>query len=68
MRVAFEYLGLDELIALALIENIASRRVMEKSGFVYERDLVHVGLPHVAYIRRRGRLTPGSEAGRESDT
>ncbi len=29
--------------------NRASRRVMEKAGFGYERDTVHAGLPHVLY-------------------
>jgi hypothetical protein len=37
--------------------NVASRRVMEKSGFSYEREFVEageeVGLPHVLYRRRR---------------
>jgi len=28
--------------------------VMEKSGFEYERDIVHAGLPHVLYRQRRG--------------
>ena len=34
VAVAFDLLGLDELIAITLPDNIASRRVMEKSGFV----------------------------------
>jgi RimJ/RimL family protein N-acetyltransferase len=50
---AFGPLGLDEVIALTLPHNLASRRVMEKTGFSYERDVVQVGLPHVLY--RRGR-------------
>ena len=29
---------------------------MEKAGFAYERDIVHVGLPHVLY-RRIARRT-----------
>ena len=27
----------------------ASRRVMEKLGFAYERNIVYAGLPHVLY-------------------
>ena len=46
-------LGLLEIVAFTLPDNLASRRVMEKVGFVYERDIVHVGLPHVLYRRRR---------------
>jgi hypothetical protein len=26
--------------------------VMEKAGFVFERDIVHAGLGHVLYVRR----------------
>ncbi len=49
VQTAFEMLGLRELVALTLAENIASRRVMEKSGFRFERDIDHVGLPHALY-------------------
>lgn len=49
---AFGALGLREIIAFTLPHNVASRRVMEKSGFVYERDIVHALLPHVLYRRR----------------
>jgi ribosomal-protein-alanine N-acetyltransferase len=53
VEVAFEQLDLLEIIAFALPTNIASRRVMEKAGFEFERDIVHAGLPHVLYRRRR---------------
>jgi [ribosomal protein S5]-alanine N-acetyltransferase len=49
VHVAFDSLGLGELIAITLPDNIASRRVMEKSGFVYDRDIEHVGLAHALY-------------------
>jgi [ribosomal protein S5]-alanine N-acetyltransferase len=49
--VAFETLGLDQLVALTLVDNLASRRVMEKSGFAHERDFEHVGLLHALYRR-----------------
>jgi RimJ/RimL family protein N-acetyltransferase len=52
LEVAFGPLGLDEVIAYALPDNIASLRVMEKTGFVYEREIVAAGLPHVLYRRR----------------
>jgi ribosomal-protein-alanine N-acetyltransferase len=42
-------LGLAGLVARTLPTNRASRRVMEKAGFGYERDTVHAGLPHVLY-------------------
>ena len=48
-RVAFGPLDLDQIVAFALPTNIASRRVMEKSGFVHEGDVVYRGLEHVLY-------------------
>jgi RimJ/RimL family protein N-acetyltransferase len=51
VRVAFERLELAELVAITLPDNTASRRVMEKSGFRYDRDIVHVGLDHVLYLQ-----------------
>lgn len=52
--VAFGPLGLAQLVAFTLPSNRASRRVMEKAGFAYERDIVHAALPHVLYRRRAG--------------
>jgi len=49
VRVAFEALGLPDLVCFTLETNLASRRVMEKAGFRYERDLVHAGAPHALY-------------------
>jgi ribosomal-protein-alanine N-acetyltransferase len=51
--VAFDQLGLLDLVAFTLPGNAASRRVMEKAGFTYERNIVHAGLPHVLYRRLR---------------
>ncbi len=53
VRVAFDDLGLGEIVAFTLPTNIASRRVMEKSAFRYEHKIVHAGLPHVLYRRAR---------------
>jgi len=53
--VAFDDLNLQSIIAFALPDNVASRRVMEKAGFVYERDIMYVELPHVLYRRTRDR-------------
>lgn len=52
VEVGFEQLGLRQIVAFTLPDNVASRRVMEKTGFEYERDIVHAGLPHVLYVRR----------------
>jgi RimJ/RimL family protein N-acetyltransferase len=49
VRAAFEDVGLPDLVAFTLHDNVASRRVMERLGFAYERDVEHAGLPHVLY-------------------
>jgi ribosomal-protein-alanine N-acetyltransferase len=49
VRVAFEVLGLPELVCFTLPTNLGSRRVMEKVGFAFERDGVWATLPHVFY-------------------
>jgi RimJ/RimL family protein N-acetyltransferase len=53
--VAFGPLELAEIVAFTLPDNLASRRVMDKAGFSYEREIMHVGLPHVLYRLRRPR-------------
>jgi ribosomal-protein-alanine N-acetyltransferase len=55
VREAFAEHGLADVIALALPENVASRRVMEKAAFAYEADVTHAGLAHVLYRRSSGR-------------
>src|SRR5439155_7806720 len=42
-------LGLRELVAFTRATNTASRRVMEKVGFVYERDFFDHDVLHVLY-------------------
>lgn len=49
VRVGFEVLGLESIISFTLPHNRASRRVMEKAGFRYERDGEWAGHPHVFY-------------------
>jgi ribosomal-protein-alanine N-acetyltransferase len=49
--VAEHQLRLPDIVSFTLPDNMASRRVMEKARFSYERDVVHVGLPHVLYRR-----------------
>ena len=46
-------MGLEEIIAFTLPDNVGSRRVMEKSGFTYERDIVHAGVPHLLFRVRQ---------------
>lgn len=54
LEVGFERLGLGDVVAFTLTTHRASRRVMEKVGMRYERDITHAGLPHVLF-----RLTAG---------
>jgi RimJ/RimL family protein N-acetyltransferase len=49
IRVAFHELQLSNLVCFTLPTNQRSRRVMEKVGFTYERDITHAGRPHVLY-------------------
>jgi RimJ/RimL family protein N-acetyltransferase len=49
VRVAFTGLRRADLVSFTLPTNLASRRVMEKAGLRYERDIVHADLPHVLY-------------------
>jgi [ribosomal protein S5]-alanine N-acetyltransferase len=53
VAVAFDDLGLGEIVAFTLPTNVASRRVTAKSGFVFEQQIVHAGLPHVLYRQSR---------------
>jgi ribosomal-protein-alanine N-acetyltransferase len=45
----FRRLARKDIVAFAQPENRASRRVMEKVGLRYERDIVWQGLRHVLY-------------------
>ena len=51
VRFGFEDLGLSDIVSFTLPTNRSSRRVMEKLGFDYERDIEHAGMPHVLYRR-----------------
>jgi RimJ/RimL family protein N-acetyltransferase len=57
VEVAFGPLDVHDLIAITLPDNHASRRVMEKAGFAYDREIEHAGLAHVLY-----RVTAGTAA------
>jgi ribosomal-protein-alanine N-acetyltransferase len=49
LAVAFERLGMTDLVCFTLTTNRASQRVMEKARFGHEREVVHAGSPHVLY-------------------
>jgi RimJ/RimL family protein N-acetyltransferase len=58
VRVAFEVLKLPSLYCYTLPTNRASQRVMEKVGFVFEREGYWANLPHV-FFRLKAPL-PGT--------
>jgi RimJ/RimL family protein N-acetyltransferase len=59
VEIGFETLRLPELIALTLTTNAKSRRVMEKAGFRYERDVVKMDMPHILCRQSADRYRGG---------
>jgi [ribosomal protein S5]-alanine N-acetyltransferase len=55
IEIAFEVIRLDDVVSFTLTTNKSSQRVMEKSGFKYERDIIHADLPHVLYRMKNTR-------------
>lgn len=49
LRLGFELLGLESIVSFTLPTNRRSRRVMEKLGLRYERDVIWADLPQVLY-------------------
>lgn len=49
IKLAFKQLKFENLVAFTLPDNSASRRVIEKVGGKYERNIIHAGAPHVLY-------------------
>jgi RimJ/RimL family protein N-acetyltransferase len=50
-RVGFEVLQAPDIVCFTSPTNLKSRRVMQKVGFRFERDIVYVNMPHVLYRR-----------------
>ena len=49
VRIGFDRLGLSSMVAITTPPNRASQHVMQKAGLVYERDIVHAGIPHLLF-------------------
>ncbi len=47
--------AISNIVAFTRVDNLASRRVMEKLGLDYERDFAHAGYPHALYRTIRER-------------
>src|SRR4051794_5007673 len=61
VHVAFETLGLEDVVAFTLTDNLASRRVMEKLGFTYEKTAPYkIYGDHALYRRRRVTRAPAA--------
>lgn len=56
LDIGFNKLGLDNIVCFTLPTNIASRKLMEKLRFIYEKDIIHIGLPHVFYRLKRDQF------------
>jgi ribosomal-protein-alanine N-acetyltransferase len=52
MREARKSLRTNRIVAIAIAENLASRRIMQKIGMHYERNVRHRGFPVVLYATR----------------
>jgi ribosomal-protein-alanine N-acetyltransferase len=59
---SFESRGLQRLMALTLPENTPSRRVLERVGFIYEKDAHYYDLDVVYYALPRERFHTGNSA------
>jgi RimJ/RimL family protein N-acetyltransferase len=59
VEIAFARLGLAQIVGFTLPHNLASRRVLEKSGFVYEREVVYRDLLHVLYRQHAPSVAVG---------
>ena len=62
VQFGFERFGFGRILGFAVHENRASRRVMEKLGFAYERDEHLFGLDVSRYVLARERFDPGDAA------
>jgi len=51
-------LALPSLVGVVMVDHGASRRVLERAGFAFEREVVHAGEPCALY--RLNRLAEGA--------
>jgi ribosomal-protein-alanine N-acetyltransferase len=67
LRYGFETVGLEQIVAVAIPENIASRKVMTKIGMTYEgiKPVYDTELPY--YTLRREQFQPGDAPYKISD-
>jgi len=62
MQFGFDRLRLERIIAIAMPENIGSRKVMEKLGMHYEKNATYFGSDHVYYAISRADFGNSAQA------
>jgi RimJ/RimL family protein N-acetyltransferase len=67
LRYGFERVGLDRIVAVAIAENTASRKVMTKIGMTYEGVKPVYGSELPYYVMTRAQFQPGDAAYTVSD-
>jgi RimJ/RimL family protein N-acetyltransferase len=60
IRMGFESLGAESIMAFTLTDNTGSRRIMEKCGMHFERKGTYKDLPHVWYRILRNSMDSDS--------
>jgi len=54
LRLGRDELNCPSIVAITRRDNLASQRVLVKTGLIYEREVEHDGVPHLLY-RSKGR-------------
>lgn len=63
LSLAFENLGLSDVVAFTTPENTHSLAVIDRLAFAHERPILHAGLPHVLYRRTAAMHRAAKTAG-----
>ena len=56
VEIGFRHYKIPFLVAGTQVTNKASRRVIEKSGFIFEKEIFQYGLPQAIYRQKNGGL------------
>jgi ribosomal-protein-alanine N-acetyltransferase len=60
IRLAFDLLGCDSVVAFTTCDNLPSQRVMQRCGMHYERDFLRENRPQVLYRTWRKPTSPSA--------